>query len=492
MKSYSELTLRAIEEFNKALREPNYRILEKAGITQATGFVPYSLEAPAKNMIPVLTPIRNTLPRVSGGGGTAVNWKAVVGINTTGLLGFVPEGERNGRISTVVVDKSAPYRTLGMEDAITYEAERASVGFEDIRSSQAQRLLWAAMLEEEKAILGSNNSVALGTPPAPTVTTESTGGNIAAGTYNVIVVALTHAGYMTSSVPGGVVGQVTVEPASGGSPFTYGGGSSNKSAATSTGALLGSENVIKATVPVVRGAVAYAWYVGAPGQEKLESITTINSVSLTSLAGTGQAASEITADNSQNLLGYDGILYTAWANNSNAYIHNMPTGTPGTGTGLTADGAGGIEEINDMFRWFWDNYRLSPSVIYVNAHEAYNITKKALTATAAKIDYVTGSQFVAGNRVISLLNPFAMGASPEVPLRIHPYVPPGTLVAVTEMLPYPLSGVSSVMEMRLRQDYYTIEWPARNRLYESGVYVDGVLVHYLPPSLGIITNIGDA
>ncbi|MEM4202466.1 MAG: hypothetical protein QXS54_00205 [Candidatus Methanomethylicaceae archaeon] len=493
IENLSQLTQQAIEEFRKALAEPRNEILQKAGITQSTGLVAYDLQAPAKNLFPVLTPIRNRTPRVSGGGGTSTNWKSVVGINTAFLRGFVPEGERNGIMTTQVVEKSAAYKTLGMEDSITFEAERAAVGFEDIRSTQAQRLLWATMIEEELAILGGNYSVSLGTPNAPQVTTDSTGGSIGAGTYNVIVVALTLHGFLASSVANGVVGQVTVIPASGGSPFTYGGGSSNKSPATSTGALTGSTNVIKASVDPVPGAVAYAWYVGTSGNELLQAITTINSVKLTSLVTSGrQNASAITDDNSRNLLAYDGILYQAWQSGSNAYIKYMPTGTPGVGTGLTSDGSGGILEINEMFRWMWDNYRLSPTRIYVNAQEADNITKKVLSASAAHIQYVTGSEFTGGLRVKSLLNRFALGVAPEVPVEIHPNMPPGTLLAVCEQLPYPINNVPNVMEVRLRQDYYQIEWPQRTRKYESGVYVDGVFAHYFPPSIGIITNIANA
>jgi hypothetical protein len=245
--------------------------------------------------------------------------------------------------------------------------------------------------------------------------------------------------------------------------------------------------------PVVPGAVAYAWYVGAhDGDIKLEAITTINSALITTLAGTHQNITAITGDYSKNTLGYDGLLYHAWATGSGAYIKNMATGTEGAGTGLTAVADGSIQEINDMFRSMWDNYRLSPSKIYVNAQEADNITKKILTATNAQINYVSGSEFGGGNRVKSLLNRFAMGSAPEVPLQIHPNMPPGTLMAVTETLPYPINGVPNVFEMRLRRDYYQMEWPMRTRKYESGVYYDGVLAHYFTPSLGIIGNIANA
>jgi hypothetical protein len=348
------------------------------------------------------------------------------------------------------------------------------------------------MIEEELADIGANLSVTLGTPTAPTVTVTNTGGSIADGTYNVIVVALTHLGYMASSLASGVAGLVSVTPADGGSAFTYGGGSSQKSSATSTGAISATgANIIKASTPVVAGAVAYAWYVGTSGSEKLEAITLINSMALSALAGTHQAATAITADNSKNTLGYDGLLYHAWTSGSGAYIKNMATGTAGDGTGLTSDGVGGIVEINDMFRSMWDNYRLSPTSIYVSAQESDNITKKVLTATAAQINYVPSGEFTSGSRVKALLNRFAMNSAPEVPIKIHPNMPAGTVMGVTEQLPYPINGVPNVFEKRLRRDYYQMEWPMRTRKYETGVYFDGVLAHYFPPSLGIITNIAN-
>jgi hypothetical protein len=71
-------------------------------------------------------------------------------------------------------------------------------------------------------------------------------------------------------------------------------------------------------------------------------------------------------------------------------------------------------------------------------------------------------------------------------------MPKGTLEAVTSALPYPINNVPNVFEMRLQRDYMQYEWPLRTRKYETGVYFRGVLAHYFPPSLGIITNIADA
>jgi hypothetical protein len=492
----SQATQETLNAFQKAASAPmGAEELRKAGITQSTGLTYYDLQTPSKSLFPVLTPLRNSIPRVSGNGGTATNWLAVTGINTTNIQGFVPEGRRNGVVTTTATPKSASYKSLGMEDSVSFEAELAAQGLEDERARTAMRLLWATQIEEEFAILGANYAVALGKPTAPTLNVAATGG--CTGTFDVSVVPLTLQGYRASSLTGGVVGLVSVTPPDGIGAFTYGGGAGIASDATSTGSI--STKIIKFSCPVVTGAVAYAWFIGTSGAQKLEAITTINTGSVTALAGTGQTLASFggTVDYSKNLNGFDGLLYQAWTTASNSYIKNMADGTIAVGTGLTADGAGGIAEINAMFLSLWNNYKLSPTRILVNAQEASNITDKVLSAgdstkTVARLPYVQSGDTSSGIRITALLNRFQMGTAPMVPLELHPWIPAGTLLAVTERLPYPVNGIPNVMEMKLRRDYYQVDWPIRSRQYETGVYFDGVLAHYFPPSLGIITNIANA
>jgi len=494
----SQLTQDAIDAFRAAAQAPAPEItddLRKSGITQSTGLTGYDLQAPAKQMIPVLTPLRNSIPRVSGGGGRATHWKAVTQINAGKLRGFVPEGKRNGLVQTTVVPKSAEYKTLGLDDAVTIEAELAARGFEDVRSTQAQRQLWAVMIEEELADLGANGSMLLGTPTAPTVlVTDADGGSIAedAGGYSCRVVALTLYGYLASSLADGIVQQVTVtNPAN--TVFTYGGGSSQKSAATLSGATSGGASTLKLSTPVVPGAVAYAWFVGPhDGDVTLQAITTLNSVKLTSLSTDKQNVSAISGDFSKNELAYDGLLYQAWASGSNAYIKNMATGAPGIGTGLTADNAGGIVEIDEALESMWSNYKLGPDTIWVNAREAKNITKKLLGGTGVNYNIALnqGQPFTAGAVVARYLNKFSMGSESFVDIKVHPFLPPGLMLGNLAQLPYPVNNVPNVVEKRLRRDYYQIEWPMRERRYETGVYLDGVLAVFAPFTLMVLGNIG--
>ena len=55
---------------------------------------------------------------------------------------------------------TAPYLTLGEEDTVTFEAEAAAQGFEDINSTATLRILQKTMRKEENALLGGNTSLA--------------------------------------------------------------------------------------------------------------------------------------------------------------------------------------------------------------------------------------------------------------------------------------------------------------------------------------------
>ena len=93
---------------------------------------------------------------------------------------------------------------------------------------------------------------------------------------------------------------------------------------------------------------------------------------------------------------------------------------------------------------------------------------------------------------VSYLNPFAMsGDAKAIPINLHPNIPNGTVMFLTDVLPYPMSNVTNVFQMLLRQDYFAITWPMVKRKREYGVYLDGVLQHYFPPSMGTISNIGN-
>ena len=482
----------------------------KKGVTIATGLTWYDLQAPAKNLYPQITPLRNAVPRVHRpNSGPATNWKQVSSLVGSGYnaMGWVPEGQRSGTMSYVTANKAATYVTLGEEDYLTFEAEAAAQGFEDENAMVTFRLLQKMMQKEELAILGGNGGgVQLGTPGTITATSSGTtvpASTLPSATYYSKVVALTLEGLNNSSLASGVATTKTIVGADG-KTFVLNGGSSNISAEAG-GTSVTSPAPLLLSVPAVNGAMAYAWYVGTvSGQETLQAITTVNSLSLSvALVAGRQSQSAITQDSSSNPnLAYDGLLTASFNPANLASIITQPTGTAGVGTPLTASGRGSVVEIDQLLQNMWDNYRISPTVMYVNSQEMRNITNKVFTGNgnssllrleSSAINGGNQLSATAGGMIEFYYNPYTPGGGQKMPIMVHPNVPAGTIIAYAEKLPawYQNNEVPNVAEVITRRDYYRIDWPERTRAREYGVYAEEVLAIYATFGLGVITNIGN-
>lgn len=486
--------------------------LQKA-ITQATGLVAIDLEAPSKKLYPVLSPIRNIMPRYRDGkGGTAVQWRAVTAIATSPAPFKyqipVEEGKRNEVAPLTNTNFMASYKGFGIEQSATFESDFAAEGFEDIKGLAQLTNLQALMIGEENMIIGGNNSIALGQVTGMVLSTATSGGAIAtATTVQVYCVALSKEGLDAASVAGGLQISRTRNNA-GGDTTVINGGVGTISAASSTVTGAGSANSVSASVTAIQGAVAYAWFWGPTtgAGSLIGAITYLNSILITVAVGTGtQAAnaSGLNTDHSQDALAFDGLISIACgagfqnpaASASGAYVLGLPTGIAGIGTSLTSDGAAGVVEIDDMLQDRWDKYRLGFNTLWVNSQEARTITRLVVGNNGSPLIRLMGDMkgdisqalgIAGGTFVRSYFNKFT-GEMMEI--KVHPYVPAGTIIATADQLPYPVNEVGRVWQMRLRRDYYSLDWPLTNRAYPYGTYFDGFLQHYFPPALGIIYNI---
>lgn len=469
--------------------------LAKAGntVTTASGLINYDLQAPAKNLYPVITIISKRIPRVKGKGGTATNWRVVNSISGGGygVTGWVPEGQRSGVMGISTANKAATYATLGQEAALTFEAQSAAEGFEDERSRNSIRVLQQAMLSEESAILGGNASLALGTPAAPSLSAAGTGATLPAATYSVIGVQLTYEGLQNSSVANGVATSKTVSGQDG-NTYSLSGGSSNKSANATQAVTLGQ--TLTATCTPKAGAVGYAWYVGTAANETLQAITSLPTATFSApLASGTQAATAVTADNSANAnTAYDGLLTQAFNPANGAYVNNL------NGALMTSSGRGSVNEIDTVLKTLWDEFRVSPSVMYVSSQEQRNITSKVLNGASAPLlrfntDGKAPLGIVANGVVEYYYNPYALNGGNKIEVVLHPTMPPGTILFHVEHLPaqYQSNEVPQVAEMHVRRDWYEIEWPLVTRSYQHGIYVEEVLAVYAPFGLAILSGIGN-
>lgn len=499
----SDVTVQVVDEYKKLLSDADLH--KAATFTTATGLNAVNLEGPSKNLYPYFSPLVNGTPRkvkkVQAGVGP--QWKVISAIGTGSIANmpiYVPEGQRGARMSVTTSQANANYITLGLEADDTFEATGAAAGFEDLRATTGTRLLQNVKMGEEKIVLGGNASLNLGTPTAPTVNVAATGGSVAAGTYNVAVVALTYEGYQMASVTATGCLQTFTVTGMDTQTYTLNGGSSNKSATTSTGAITGATNIVQASVPVVAGAMGYAWYVGVAGSEVIQAITTINSVSLKSLVTGTQNLSAISADCSTNpVKAFDGYLYNAYKSGQ-AYYYAMPTGTLGTGTSLTPSGNMGCVEVDTMLQQMWTQSKVGPKTLWVSANVQKQINSCVLAnggSPSYRIDLsvngMSGREVLAGASVSTYLNPYSANGNQEVAVKIHPFLPAGTIMATVDDLPiqFQNSNTPNVAEIECRADYYEMDWALNTRAYQKGVYAEEVLKFYFPAGLGIITNIAN-
>ncbi len=489
---FADLSQQTLDLLNKI----DVTALNKTTLSQATGLNAFDLRGPALNLYPVLTPLRNKLPReVSDRGDLATRWKAVTGVNTTNLdLGLSP-GQRSGEIQITEQDYVASYAGIGLESSVDWEAIWAGGKEFDNKATVIQALLRAVMIGEESLLLNGNASMPLGAPSAPTVTVSAGGSYPVTTGVVVFVVALTARGYLNSSIAGGVPTTVTRTNKDGSSTGPFGGGSSNKSGASTAVNTTSGQQTLNLSVTAVPGAAAYAWFIGTSAANAVLTAITTNNGSpgnpvVINAAGTGtQVATAITTDNSTNALVFDGFITQALKGGA-GYFKSLDNAF------LTSDGAAGIVEIDAALQFFWDNRRLSPNEIWINSQEAKNINKRVIAGGGVPLFRLTlpsgpsGDEptIMGGTSVARYWNKFTQQF---LDIMIHPNITPGTILFKTNEIPYPLSGVGEVNFVRCRRDYYQIDWPIVSRQYVYGVYADEVLVCRAPFALGVIANVGN-
>lgn len=130
----------------KSLQTPDLAKSWTQSSSATSGVTFYDLDPYAKTLFPTSTPLRNIIPRVTGGMGIQSNWVVLKGINTNNQSLGTPEGLRGGRTDHETADYFAKFKTLGLEDSVTWEADYAGRGFDDVKALAQNALLQAIMI----------------------------------------------------------------------------------------------------------------------------------------------------------------------------------------------------------------------------------------------------------------------------------------------------------------------------------------------------------
>jgi hypothetical protein len=473
------------------------------GVVTGLGLLGVPLEVPAKLLYPVPTLLVNRLPRETVGG-ASVTFRKITAINSTNVWGSVAEASdsttgRNTRIAFNEANITYNFKTIEMETMLTPEAlfgsnSKITPG-QDFQAADISRLtlLQATKLAEEKMLLGGNVTLlaAVATPTIASPVGLATGiGSLTAATaYYLRVSALTLQGWL-----GGSTGRAAAD-ALGETPAT-----NEMTRTTAAGGQVGDKS-FNAHWTAIPGAVAYNVFVGTTtGNANCQYVGTVFTTAVTVLSVTRIAATYNTdatmapnvsstnvgntLDKTANALDFDGLIAqcTKTAFGPGYYLALVDGAT------LTGDSTGGVNELDVAFKSFFDTYKSDVDEIFVNTTQKKKIDQISVGSSAPvyRIDATAGDLNIKGSLgVRSVMNRYF---GDEVPVTVHPFLPPGTILFVNYALGpyYPGSNVGDNIKIFLGWDYRAIDFTAAKRAQETGMDLSEALVVHANFTLGAI------
>jgi len=468
-------------------------------ITTATGFIGYELEAPAKVIVPVVTPLVNMLPRRKGSGIDVVHWKAITSFDTARNWGTLADGGTPSAVTYSVVSMQNTIQTIALMNQVSFQAQWRGRSLEaDVRARRTAELLYQLKITEERWILGG--SALLMVPPKPIATTATAGGAVAAATNWIKVTAKNGQGETTGSaatsiVTTGTTSTITV------TIFTVP-NATQYNVYMGTGATLPADSAMWLQTSI-SGANAAQPATGAvvtlqdglttmpSGEVQPAYITVTLTVALltagTALSTVASNTAKTFVDGSGNELMWDGLIAQALLNatTANGSTLGAQVSQPAAATGVLA-----LSDIDNLLASMYLQAAGDPDYIVMNPLDNVKLTN--LVVNAGQLRYVVQSQggdngdLTAQYRVTRYLN---KSTGKEMPIILDRYCPQGHMLFLPMSIPYPVPEVSSAIEIETNQEYWGVDFAITDSNFKFADYVDETLKVYFLGGLGVLRGI---
>lgn len=493
---------RAVQAAIQTIRDPK---LTRA-IDLATGLVGVNLQAPAKQLVPLLSPFQQSIPRIVKPGANSDTWRAITKLGSPEL--FTTERAAGSLFTTTLISKTETFKVEALGGEVTLESQKASEGFDPALSKETANTLRNSMKLEGQAFL-FGNVTDLGVPGAPTVANRAGQGTINAGagtTYFVRLVALTgmaaNRGIIDvpadfdgtdAKLAGRGVLQAELRDIALGSTALPGCGMSSISAEGNSGSLTGTGNALKITWSPVAGALAYIVFIGtATGAANLRAEVVIGqtSVTITSLAATGALGNDAAvpaADETGNANHFNGIFAQLIAGGSGAYLRNIA----GRLTGTAAQGE--VLELQDAFAQIYRTTKIGKFRVVVSGEESRSLTRLGVVSNSMQIFASPTPDgrllMTAGAHVGQIIN----ATTGEVcPVDVEPWMPPGSILILPLEIPFPDANAEAPFVWVgsynwMRWDYASTR--STGPTYPFEVRCHGALEGYIPGGCGLLYNV---
>ncbi|TAK83259.1 MAG: hypothetical protein EPO09_21315, partial [Aquabacterium sp.] len=423
-----------------------------SGINVSTGFTGVDMSG-VVSLVSANTPFYDRVTRVTAPqGAAAATWRASLNVNSSQPDPFVGDDNGGGDVVFSEHDMLAPFRPVRVTGRVTQDAIDKSRGYDDAKARATAGTLIQWRIAANKGYLGAN-AVALPTIGTVTVTSAATGGTITSGTTLYVKAA-----------------------ARSGSNYYWGGSGIASNAANVTVGTTTSTNSAAATVPAVRGAVAYDWFTSTNGSTYYYTTTTAynaatftatlsahaaipSALTLPGLYSTAPTTPPV-ADTSYSSKRYNGLITSL----TQDYSSTGALATYGTGDlvsgcsvisldGATLTGAAqGITELDALNAAIFAIAQTGPTAYLVAPQQSTDIGTKVMGTNQASTFLARGddrTKLTGGAAVTQYVN---RTTNEVIPIITDPWMFPGTIVALTETVPYPESGFSNTFEARVLRE----------------------------------------
>jgi hypothetical protein len=490
----SDETIRLVQE---AMSNRQFLPEETRALTLASNLTGYELEAPAKAIVPVITPLVNMMPRRPGQGNTVCNWKAITSFDTGRTWGTLSGTAYPTEVTPSIVNMSNTYQSIAAANSVPFQLQWRGKSLEgDVRARWTSYLLYQLKIIEEKWIIQASANIM--TPANPVLATAATGGSITANTYWVQVTAKNAQGETLGSVGGSSIVTTgststitytifTVPNATQYNVYVGNGATLPASSAMWLQASVSGANAVQpgygVSVAVSGGAATNSGELFGPVVVVTE--TAAISTSGTALSTVASNTAKTFIDGSSNALMFDGILAQA--------VNNT-----GSGNGqvlqaqvMQASAATGILALNDIDALLLNLNTVAkgdPDFLVMHPILHRKLTNLVIAAnnTQRYIDIGQPEQqgrLTAQYRVTHYENVATGKIMPIIPSH---YCPVDTLFALPMSIPFPTPEVSNAVEIEYNQNYWGVDFAITDSSYKFADYVDETVKVYYLGGLGVI------
>lgn len=476
----------------------------------STGYVAFDLEAPAKMLTPKPTPLRNRLPRRRGmgtshrfkritgftgtaTGGVGVTWPGITSATQTNFANPSSSNtlyyNRGPKITYAGDESSVLYMQFSLSDELDWATQFSGQGYQDMRALSRNSVLWSSMLMEERMLLYARGTASgyAGVLAAPTgvsgtaraaVAPEIGITNASANAYFRVVAEMGDQGVSQATAATGAVAFTTGQVIDVAYTLPAGATGARVFISLAAGADPGDASRFLYTT------TAGTMYNGRSGYNTLTvqgAIPTSGTVPTAYTTTAGASVNLTAADGgSAYATGYDGIL--AYCTGANAgYTNKLNAAFSTTNPGV---------EYQTAFAAMYLAVKADPDRIMMAAQDRVQLSDAIKGTAASNYQLMIAQDRVGGYTMGALVTQIQNEATGKVvPLEVHPWLPQGNSLILSDTLPIPDTQVDAVAAVYNVQDIMGVDWPVNQFSYDTSTYWYGTLVCYAPAWLGSVVGI---